>query len=70
MFMLTHQPSFQGNIYDTPDRKGIALDLLILFRDIHPKVRQLAQFNLFKKPISGRSVHQVNRAGAQEQYSV
>ena len=28
----------QGNIYDTPDRRGIAVDLLILFRDIHPKV--------------------------------
>lgn len=27
----------QGNIYDTPDRRGIAVDLLILFRDIHPK---------------------------------
>jgi len=26
-----------GNIYDTADRKGIAVDLLILFRDIHPK---------------------------------
>ena len=31
----------QGNIYDTPDRRGIAVDLLILFRDIHPKVRLL-----------------------------
>ena len=28
----------QGSIYDTPDRRGIAVDLLILFRDIHPKV--------------------------------
>ena len=27
-----------GNIYDTADRRGIAVDLLILFRDIHPKV--------------------------------
>jgi len=26
-----------GNIYDTSDRRGIAVDLLILFRDIHPK---------------------------------
>ena len=29
----------QGSIYDTPDRRGIAVDLLILFRDIHPKVQ-------------------------------
>lgn len=27
----------QGNIYDTSDRRGIAVDLLILFRDIHPR---------------------------------
>jgi len=26
-----------GNFYDTADRRGIAVDLLILFRDIHPK---------------------------------
>ena len=31
----------QGNIYDTSDRRGIAVDLLILFRDIHPRVRFL-----------------------------
>ena len=27
-----------GNIYDTPDRRGIVVDLIVLFRDIHPKV--------------------------------
>eukprot|EP00088_Acartia_fossae_P045155 TRINITY_DN4838_c0_g2_i2.p1 TRINITY_DN4838_c0_g2~~TRINITY_DN4838_c0_g2_i2.p1 ORF type:complete len:1164 (-),score=256.22 TRINITY_DN4838_c0_g2_i2:454-3480(-) len=26
-----------GNIYDTPDRRGIVVDLIVLFRDIHPK---------------------------------
>ena len=34
---LLSRYSDQGNIYDTPDRRGIAVDLLILFRDIHPK---------------------------------
>jgi len=33
----------QGNIYDTPDRRGIAVDLLILFRDIHPKGGQFCK---------------------------
>jgi len=33
----------QGNIYDTPDRRGIAVDLLILFRDIHPKGGQFSK---------------------------
>merc|ERR1719158_1285912 len=33
----------QGNIYDTPDRRGIAVDLLILFRDIHPKGGQFTK---------------------------
>ena len=33
----------QENIYDTPDRRGIAVDLLILFRDIHPKRGQFCK---------------------------
>jgi len=33
----------QGSIYDTPDRRGIAVDLLILFRDIHPKGGQFTK---------------------------
>ena len=33
----------QGNIYDTADRRGIAVDLLILFRDIQPKGGQFTK---------------------------
>merc|ERR1719309_1835915 len=33
----------QGNIYDTADRRGIAVDLLILFRDIQPKGGQFCK---------------------------
>ena len=40
-----------GNIYDTSDRRGIAVDLLILFRDIHPKA-STQYFNQVKNSIN------------------
>ena len=61
----------QGNIYDTPDRRGIAVDLLILFRDIHPKVGnsdpELIGKLLF---ITGWTIYKADRTHSEEQHPV